>query len=150
MASPVRYLAKMLLPELVRMMRTATDVITELRSMGLSYRRTNMLQDIRVLMGSSDRALGLEKLSPWESIPEKLMVRVRLENRSEYRVIGTVKMYDPVSKDYMVKKASYYVSSLDNLLSLEEEIEELEERERHYRGLRFDSFATEAVWHNIS
>ena len=112
MASMARYLGRMVLGQLVPLDWSTRRIINYLgRSTG-TYRRTDMLRDIREAQdihqfGSSVRDLAIN-VRP----PQDIMVETALTRRRKYRVFGRVKSVDVDTGRVQYEIKSFYTDSL--------------------------------------
>jgi len=146
----VRFIAKQVMPQLVRLFETTDQIIGYLRTQGLSYRRQNMLDDIRVLRGREDRSESWETFEPWRDLTEGKLIDMHLKDRPEYRVIGTAYWTDLETGETSTNVVSYYTDALTNMTELEAEISWRYGQEERYAGRIFAGFEIIDIWHNLT
>ena len=150
MALAVRFIAKQVMPQLVRLFETTDMIIGYLRTQGLSYRRQNMLDDIRALRGREARTESWETFEPWRDLTKGKIIDMHLKGRPEYRVIGTAYWTDLETGETSTNMVSYYTDVLTNMAELEGEISWRYEQEERYAGRTFAGFQIADVWHNLT
>lgn len=94
MPSELRAWARLVIPGLVGQGFGVTRIVSQLRTMGLSYRRQDMFRDVNEL-----RDLNLLKQPtqdlPWDSIPKRnVMVETELKQFRKYRIYANVTYRD--------------------------------------------------------
>ena len=89
-------------------------IISTARSVGGTYRRQDMLNDIRVTREKVKYQDAVSRLDPGRSIPRGYMVENDLDRPYNYRVFGEAEIYDEDAGEYYTKKVSWYT---DDLLS---------------------------------
>lgn len=88
---------------------SANKIINMARDLGGGYRRTDMLEDIRVAQGKAKNQYWVEKVAGNEVIPQGLMVEKDLGVDRKYRVYGTYTYYDVEDNNYYDVTRSFYV-----------------------------------------
>ena len=93
-------------------MASAASMIRTAAKYGATYRRQEMLDDIRKFQGHLKYQAGIEKLSGDSLVPKAWMVEVELkEPGAKYRVFGKGTFYDWNTGAEYEKTVSFYHTS---------------------------------------
>lgn len=112
MASVPRYLARMVIPKLVKQGLSASAIIRDLRGRGLIYRRMSMLSDIRREVGIFKFGKAVVSLGSDVQIPKRIMVETDLLRARKYRVYGTAKYVNIETGRTTYEPVSFYDNTL--------------------------------------
>lgn len=118
------------------------------QSQGGSYRRIDMLNDIRKM---EDR-LKYEKQTlaiPFnEKVPRRLMIETDLKQQAKYRIQGYMTVYDEDTDSYLTQKASFYTDNYSETGDYAEAFTTAYWSKYQEEALEITEFQTRNVEHN--
>ena len=85
-----------------------SEIIGYLKTLGVSYRRTDMLTDIRVAYGRVKYETNISNLRSDQTVPVAWMSREEINAPYNYRVTLKVNYYDPVNDVYTTEQRSMF------------------------------------------
>jgi len=103
-----RTLVKPFIPSLVREGLSANRIIQTFRALGLGYRRTDMLSDIREASGLAKLEGIVRSVDPFQAMPRYAMVETRLPADRRYRIFGKAKIKDKETGEEFEQMVSMY------------------------------------------
>ena len=112
MASMARYLGRMAIGQVVPLDWATRRIITYLGRTSGTYRRTDMLRDIREAKDIHQFGASVRDLAVNVRPPQDIMVETALTRRRKYRVFGRVKEVDIDTGRVQYKIKSFYTDSL--------------------------------------
>ncbi|MBA7471385.1 hypothetical protein ES707_06691 [subsurface metagenome] len=127
---------------------SANSIINLARDQGGSYRRTDMLEDIRVAGERFKNQYWVESLKSNEVVSAGLMVDKDLGIDRKYRVYGTYSYYDTETEDYYDETKSFYTNDLKNKGAWVDDYQESFEEGYAQVGEEYMGFSVTAVEHN--
>jgi len=92
---------------------SAARLISYAREAGGTYRRQDMLADIRKYEGRVKYQANIEKLGFDQTVPRAWMVDTPLDQPARYRVFGKATFYDEETDTYLQQTVSFYTDDLD-------------------------------------
>lgn len=123
-----RALFRVLLPTYVRTGRSMNYMIRDAMRLGISYRRTDMLGDIRYFQNWFKFEALTSKLPKDQRVPPHLMSEVDLTRSRKYRAFGEATYEHPITKATFSKDVSIYDNTRRSPIAYEEKmIQEIEE-----------------------
>lgn len=93
----------------------------ELFRLGYSYRRTEMLKDIRTFTGRAKYEEAIRSLGPGELVPRRFMPDEELKRGVKYQVFGEATYYDPQTDSYTFEDGSFYTDRYATKEEMEED-----------------------------
>lgn len=143
-----RAVGRMMLRAAAQMGYGANKAIRWLKSAGVSYRRQDMLADIRKFTGRLKYQANIEKMSGDRIVPRPWMVETELKQPRAYRVFGNATYLNPSTGKYETKRVSLYSDSLMTNDEFEKEYIE-KSKAREYEGnSRVVGFRMQAIGHD--
>lgn len=146
--SELRAIFRATIPNFVRLGYSANAMIREAVGWGVSYRRTDMLSDVREFLGrfvNEGRVsqLGRDEIPrPWH------MVETDLRRLRNYRVWGDAEYFDPLTGRTTKQLISFYDDELRSEEDWEEEFRQQKEEAEYKTGIEFISFSMRSIEHN--
>ncbi len=136
---------KMMAPELA----SAGEMIRVAKRLGGSYRRTDMLADIRKYTGRVKYQAPISAMSGNTVVPQAWMVETKLmEPGANYRVFGKAKFYDWNTGTEFEQTVSFYHTDLMNKDNYESEFNDYFQGGYQDKDLELLSFDQTALEHN--
>ena len=124
---------------------TTTRIQTTLRSVGLGYRRTDMLADIRTYKGV-ERARDPLRAVPRKFLPsDNLINQTELNLRRRYRVTYHVDYMDPETGFTETKYSSLSTSHLRSIEEMEDRMRDVIEDEEGPTNLQVVSIQIDSI-----
>lgn len=127
---------------------SANRMIREARAWGVSYRRTDMLADIRGFLGRYVKEPMVQRVPRNAIIPRSAMTETDLRRTHAYRVWGDAEYYNPVTGKTDKQLISFYDDELRTEEDWEEEYRKAKEEKEYKTGIEFVSFDMRYVEHN--
>ena len=127
---------------------SAGRLIDIARAAGGTYRRQEMLTDIRKAEGLFLHGAQIKKLGPGDTVPRAWMFETELEADAKYRVMGDMTVWDEETNSYLTQNASFFTNDYDNLGNYAKGFFD------HYSGtyieqdLEISEFQVTALFHN--
>ncbi len=146
--SIARAIGKAIIEQLAPTGVGANYIIRMARAQGGGYRRTAMLEDIRVASDRFKNQYWVEKQASNEVVHQGLMVETELKANARYRVYGRMNYYDELDGQHYTEIKSFYTDDLANKGNWSDEF--VRQRGKAYSGQEMDilSFEITAVEHN--
>jgi hypothetical protein len=144
----LRAIFRAAIPDFLRKGFSANAMIREARSWGVSYRRTDMLNDVREFMGrfvNEERVKSLARNEiprPWH------MTEVDFRRLRNYRVWGDAEYYNPLTGQTSTQLISFYDDELRTEEEWEAEFAKQKEEAQYKTGIEFVSFNMRYLEHN--
>jgi hypothetical protein len=104
----LRAAGKLLISGLVQKGLGSNAIIASIKEMGLSYRRTTMLADIRVATGLMKLEKAVRNVAPNILFPIYTMVSSQLRRGARYRVYGTLNVLNTKTGEITPRRISFY------------------------------------------
>jgi len=143
-----RAIGKAIIERLAPTGLSANRIIRIASSAAGGYRRTQMLDDIRVAGQRFKNQYFIEKLKSNEITPAGLMVEHDLEIDRKYRVYGKYSYYDEIEDKYFEETKSFYTDELKNTGAWTDEWTDAFREKYEAQGQDFMGFSVTAVEHN--
>ncbi len=89
-------------------------IIRELGTLGLSYRRVNMLADIRSASGLMKLEKTISTISASIPFPRYAMVESTLRRNRRYRVYGKLELNNALTGEHEIRNVSWYTNTRDS------------------------------------
>ena len=112
MASMARYLGRMAIGQVIPLDWATRRIISMLSRTTGTYRRTDMLRDIREARDINQFGASVRDLAVNIRPPQDIMVETELTRRRKYRVFGRVKEIDIDTGRVQYSVKSFYTDSL--------------------------------------
>jgi len=129
---------------------TAGEMIRAAQRLGGSYRRTDMLSDIRKYTGRVKYQAGIQNLSGNQVVPKGWMVETRFkEPFANYRVFGKAKFYDWNTGTEFEQTVSFYHTDLMDKENYGREFNDYFNSGYQDQDLELLSFDQTALEHNL-
>lgn len=147
----VRTVARSVIPSLVKRGFGANAITRVLKVQGLSFRRINMLKDIREINGLVKMEKYTRAVSGVKQFPKFGMVEHELKRDRRYRVFATMKTRNMVTGEESEKDISFYDDehrSKDNWVeAFEDQYEEkMYEKQEEITGISIRSVEHQRGW----
>lgn len=137
---------KAMAPELA----SAAEMIRAAKRLGGTYRRTEMLADIRQYTGRVKYQAGIQSMGGNKVVPKSWMVEVQLkEPGANYRVFGQAKFYDWNTGTEYEQLVSFYHTDLMDKDSFAREFDDYFNSGYQDVDLELLSFDQTALEHNL-
>ncbi len=137
---------KSMAPELA----SAGSMIRAARKLGGTYRRTDMLADIRKYTGRAKYQAGVQSLSGNQVVPRGWMVETHFkEPGANYRVFGRAKFYDWNTGTEFEQTVSFYHTDLMDKENYEREFNDFFNSGYQDQDLELIGFDQTALEHNL-
>jgi len=107
-----RALGRVLIQGLVPQGLGANAIIRALQRGGVSYRRKDMLDDIRLFSGKMKYEDAVRAVKDNEVVPRQYMVETTFKRPYKYKVTGDVTYYDPATGQRWTEQKSFYTDEL--------------------------------------
>jgi len=107
-----RALGRVLIQGLVPQGLGANAIIRALQRGGVSYRRKDMLDDIRLFSGKVKYEDAVRAVKDNEVVPRRYMVETTFKRPYKYKVTGDVTYYDPLTGQSWTEQKSFYTDEL--------------------------------------
>jgi len=104
----LRAFGKPFIPQLVAQGLSSNRIIGELAKYGVSYRRQNMLADIREITGLARMEAFTRAVNPAQAFPKFGMIETELRRDRKYRVFGKLEYQDTLTGETFEKQVSFY------------------------------------------
>lgn len=143
-----RMIGRMLIRQLTGMNWDTGDIIREVRRAGYSYRRQDMLNDIRSFSGRIKYEAQIKNLGPDQYVPKSYMVETDLKAPKKYRVHGYATYWDEDAGQYYTQKASFYTDNYQRPGDWEQDFTSYNWGQAYGRNIRAQGFQVRAVEHN--
>lgn len=147
--SLARSIGKMIIERLATEGLGSNQIIKYAQSVGGGYRRTDMLNDIRVATGRFKNEYFVNNLGSNEVVPTGLMIENDLSYDASYRVYGRYVYYDEFQDEYFEETKSFYTDDLANKGKWSDDFYATYGEKYEFLGQMFMSFEITAVEHNI-
>jgi len=112
-----RALGRVLIQGLVPQGLGANAIIRALQRGGVSYRRKDMLDDIRLFSGKMKYEDAVRATGPGERVPTRYMVETSFKRPHKYRVYMDVEFEHPITGETYTQEKSFYT---DEYLDVDE------------------------------
>lgn len=109
--SELRAFGKPFIPQLVRQGLSSGRIISTLKQHGVSYRRTDMLKDIREVTGLARMESFTRAADPRKAFPKFGMIETTLRKDRRYRVFGKLEYRDTLTGETFMKDVSFYTDT---------------------------------------
>lgn len=109
-----RGVARLVMPSLVRQGLGSNAIINVLQGLGLSYRRTVMLGDIREFSGLARLERVVMSVASDVLFPQHAMVETSLRRARPYRVFGRLTVEDTTTHEQFERFVSFYADERDS------------------------------------
>jgi len=106
--SEKRAFGKPFIPQLVRQGLSSGRIIEQLITYGVSYRRKDMLKDIRTITGLTRMESFTRAADPRKAFPKFGMVDAVLRKDRKYRVFADLEYRDSLTGETFMKEISMY------------------------------------------
>jgi hypothetical protein len=128
---------------------SANQIIREATKLGGSYRRAEMLADIRAASQRFKGEYWVKKLDPLAEIPSSLMVQKKLKYPANFRVYGDYTFYDRLADEVRTETRSMHVDRVTSKFDLEVTYEEEFTKNPSDEQYEFIAFNVKAIEMNI-
>jgi len=150
-ASAWKGVARMVMPALVKQGLGSNAIINTLRSLGLSYRRIDMLADIREFTGLAKLEGAVLRIGADVIFPQFGMVETGLRRARAYRIFGRVTVEDVETGERDERFVSFYTDTRDTKAGWERSFLEASEGSesrgaQRYIGMQIASVEHQAGW----
>jgi len=119
-----------------------------LRSAGVSYRKQDMLNDIRDISGRYKMQSQVEALTGNRVVPTNYMTDRELRRPVKYRVYGEIHSWDFEEGTEVISEGSFYTDDLAKKEDWEESFKDNYRRSEKYPDMEIMSFHISGVDHN--
>lgn len=143
-----RSLARLYYPQWIRAGWGANAMVRQARTLGLSYRRTIMLGDIREFTGLMRREKAVRAVVRSVLPSRSVMVETELRRARRYRVFGDVTYRNRLTGEEFTQTVSFYDDELRSLDQWEEEYERQKEEAEYREDLEIVKVDFRAIEHN--
>ena len=109
--SELRAFGKPFIPQLVRQGLSSGRIISTLIEHGVSYRRQDMLRDIREVTGLARMESFTRAADPRQAFPKFGMIETELRKDRRYRVFGKLEYRDTLTGETFEKNVSFYTDT---------------------------------------
>jgi len=144
----LRAIFRTAIPDFVRKGYSANKMIREALSWGVSYRRTDMLSDVREFMGRFVKESAVQRVARDAIVPRSAMTETDLRRLRNYRVWGDAEYYNPLTGRTDKQLISFYDDELRTEEDWEDEFRQQKEEAEYKSGIEFVSFNMRYVEHN--
>lgn len=143
-----RAVARAFIPSWVKLGFGANAITRELKSFGLSYRRINMLKDIRELSGLMKMEKYISKLSDIVVIPKFGLVETELNRDRYYRVFAELEVHNTTTGLNEKRTLSWYDDELKSKSQWIKEFLEEQEEGKYAENEEIVGISIRSVEHN--
>ena len=123
-------------------------IIRAIREAGYSYRRTDMLSDIRSFAGRAMHEVQVKNLAGNTVIPQSYMVETELQMPYKYRVFGDTDILDDESDMVTSTTKSFYTDDLAAKEDWENQFISVSQENYSTEGQTITNFQIKSVEHN--
>lgn len=148
MASMARYLGRMVIGSVIPMGWSSRRIINYLGRVSGTYRRTDMLRDIREFRDLHTFGASVQELAVNVRPPTAIMVETELTRPRKYRVFGRAKYVDRETGHTTYKNVSFYDDTLRTKEQWAEEFTRQKEEGAYRVGDSVEEMDIYAIEHN--
>lgn len=143
-----RMIGRMIIRQLTGQNWDTGDIIREVRRAGYSYRRQDMLTDIRKFQGRIKYEDQILQRTPQDYVPKGFMVETDLKAPKKYRVHGYARYYNKDTGEYFDHRASFYTDSYQRMGDWEQDFTSYNWGAKYGENVQAQGFQVRAVEHN--
>jgi len=143
-----RAIGRIIINSLIPQGLGSNAIIRALIERGASYRRTDMLSDIREAGGLMRYEASIRDLSPGTVVPKSWMTELELKAPYQYRVFGEAQMIDMNTGEAVTKRVSFYTDQLSSVGAWEDDFIEAFEGAYGEENTGIVSLKVAGVQHN--
>ena len=144
-----RAVGRVIIKRLVPTGLGSNAILRAIQRSGNSYRRTDMLADVRQISGLHKYEKAVRNVGTNEVIPKGYMVNSDLKQPYKYRVYGKTNYYDPDTDSYVTVSESFYTDDLAKKGDWEEIYSKSYDDRYPEGGMEFTNFNITSIEHHV-